>query len=159
MCSAFISSRSAIAFISVSVLLVYGFTAVSPAVCTLEVPNRGARRIGIPREVERRRVVTVHREAEDRHARRVMTDDQGARNLVVQQRVDVRVDLADLVRAVLTRNPDAVAVRLLHTDEVVAFVDGEDEQRVLLGDAVVREPLEERRKRIVVRLQLCDVSG
>ena len=42
---------------------------------------------------------------------------------------------------------------------MVAFLDGEHEERIALVDPVLREPLEERRERRVVVLQLLDVVG
>jgi len=65
-----------------------------------------------------------------------------------------------LWRVPVARRRDAVAtgVGRLAADEVVTFVDGEDEEGVRLVDAVTREAAEERRERIVVGLQLVDVA-
>ena len=43
--------------------------------------------------------------------------------------------------------------------EVVALVDGDDEERVVLGDPVVLQPLEERRECLVVARELLLVVG
>ncbi len=66
------------------------------------------------------------------------------RKLVRDERVDVGVDLAHLVRAVNARNPHAVAVGLLDTGEMVAFIHGYHEQCVAAVDSIVGEALEER---------------
>ena len=81
------------------------------------------------------------------------------------QRLDVQVDLADLVRRTCRRRrPRAVrvrvrerTVRLRGSDAprvLVALVDGDHEERVALVDAVRLQPGEVRREGVVVRLEL-----
>jgi hypothetical protein len=55
---------------------------------------------------------------------------------------------------------DAIAVRRIRraAHEVVVLVGGDDEQRVLLGDAIGLESIEEPRERRVMELELLDVS-
>src|SRR5437660_11847514 len=87
-----------------------------------------------------------------------------------QVRRDVQVDLADLVRGARRgRGPRAVRVRigqrtmrLRNTGAagiVVTLVSGHNEERVVFGDAVVGETLEEVGKGVVVRRELRLVIG
>ena len=108
----------------------------------------GGSRIAV--DVDRRSRVAVDRERRLRGRRR-------------EQRAQVRVDLADLVRRARRRRIE-VAVRVAPiavvrdaAGEVVVLVGGDDEQRVLLVDPVLLQPVEEGRERVVVRLQRCDV--
>ena len=82
-----------------------------------------------------------------------------------QLRLDVEVDLADLVRRTgRRRRPRTVRVRVREravrlrdphaTCELVALVDGDHEERVALVDPVRLQPREVRREGVVVRLQL-----
>jgi hypothetical protein len=117
------------------------------------------RRIGrrVPDQVERGRHV------------RVDVERCGVRSLRGEEPVKVHVDLSDVVRRApcraghvrpLARGRDAVAprVRRLAAGEVVALLDGEHEQRVVGGDAVGLQAVEERLERSVVVVQLLDVS-
>src|SRR5262245_56295210 len=77
---------------------------------------------------------------------------------MLHQRVDVHGDLTHLVLSIDTGRRDAVAVRLLDTDEVVALVNREDEERVVLRDPSGSKAVKERRERLVVGLELVDVA-
>ena len=110
------------------------------------VPDRLS---GRPIDVDRRRVVRVHREE-----RRVP-------ELGVDHAAQVGVDLADAIdRRVGARRIDAVATRIggIRSSEVVALVDGEHEERVALVDPVGREPIEELAEGSVIVMQLLDVT-
>ena len=111
----------------------------------LELAQGRVRALGLPVDVERRCVVDSGRE----------------RGLACrQQRTEVRVDLADLVRrarrdrrdrrclhVVCAVRRDAVRVGVTcAAGEVVALVDGDDEERIALVDAVGLQTIEERRR-------------
>ena len=69
-------------------------------------------------------------------------------------------DLGDVTVGVGARRRDAVAWRVGRgAGEVVALLDGDHEERVGLGDAVVLQAGEEVGERLVVVLELLDVAG
>ena len=74
--------------------------------------------------------------------------------------LEVAVDLGDVAVGVGARRRDAIARGVGRgAGEVVAFLDGDHEQRVVLGDPVVLEAGEEVAERLVVVLELLDVTG
>ena len=89
---------------------------------------------------------------------RVDGERRGVAELRPHHRAQVPVDLAHTV--VGASDVDAVTTRRCRrvADEVVALVDGDDEERVALVDAVVRETGEELLERGVVGVQLVDVA-
>src|ERR1700722_10450733 len=76
-----------------------------------------------------------------------------------EQAIDEGIDLADV--RISARRDDAVAARRARraAGEVVVFVRRHEEQRVVLGDGIRRQPVEEFLERGVVRRELGDVSG
>ena len=106
-------------------------------------------RSGIAVDINRRRVVTVHRE---RRAVGTLRD---------QQSVDECVDLTLLARCVGAGHIDAIAIGRTgrSADEMVVLIGYHHEQRVVLGDAVRREPGKEFAERGIVLLQLRDIPG
>ena len=109
-------------------------------------------------QVERRRVVAVDGEGV---RRRRCQELAGQRRELVLTSVSMLalssptwfVQSHGVVHAV------AVGRRGRAADEVIALVDGEDEQRVRLVDAVGRQAREEGREGVVVGLELRDVAG
>src|SRR5207249_1526099 len=121
----------------------------------------------VPFHLAQRRI-GAHGVAVDIERRRGVAVDRKARGPGRELRLDVEVDLADLVRgAGRGRCPGAVrvrpgegAIRLPYpvtAGEVVALVRGELEQRVRLVDAVRSEAGEERAEGFVVVVQLLHV--
>ena len=130
-----------------STWFVYGVQPVQLRHLALELARLRIRLARIARDVDVRCVVRV----------------DGERCLVVELRPDhraqVAVDLADA--GVVAGRDDAIAARgrRLVSDKVVALVDGEDEERVALVDAVGGQAVEELLEREVVVVQLLDVSS
>ena len=123
----------------------------------------------VPFHLAQRRI-GAHGVAVDIERRRGVAVDRKARGPGRELRLDVEVDLADLVRgAGRGRCPGAVrvrpgegAIRLpypVSSGEVVALVRGELEQRVRLVDAVRSEAGEKRAEGFVVVVQLLHVVG
>ena len=145
MCRSVISARSAMNALSFSTRLVIGFVTCSASTSRSMVRVSGSCRPRIAMDVEGRRVVEV-----DVERRRIVALGQ-------QQPVEEGVDLADL--RIGAGHVDAVAIGRARraTDEVVVFVRGNDEQGVVLVDAVGGETREEFAEGDVIGLELGDV--
>ena len=110
--------------------------------------ERAGDRVGsgrIAREIDRRRHVGVNGER------------RGDPLLGREQTGQVAVDLTD--QTVRARRRDAVAARRgrLGADEMIALLDGEDEERVALVDAGAGQPRKELAEGLIIALQLLDV--
>ena len=102
---------------------------------------------GIAVDVERRRIVAMH--AERRRIGELGGIDQA----------QIGVDLAFLAHR--CRNVDAVTMAGLGGSperKVIVLVGGDDEQRIVLGDAVLRKPGEEVAEGLVVVLELRHIA-
>ena len=111
--------------------------------------QRPRHRVGgrwITRYIEGRRVVRVNQE----------------RGCVLplgqQQAVDEGIDLADMGVGAGRVNAIAICRGRRTADKMVVFVCGNDEQRIVLGDAVSCKPCKELAESRVVDLELLDVG-
>ena len=120
----------------------------------LQGPHAGVGLAGVAVRVDGRRRVGVHL-----HPRLRRTARRRERRHLPPERVQARLQLADL--GIRARHVDAVAAgrAALAADEVVVLVSREREQRVAAVDPVPGQPGEELAERVVVRLELGHVAG
>ena len=90
---------------------------------------------------------------------RVNRERGGVGELRGKKAAQVRVDLTDAVVRAGDRDAVAPGVRGRVAHEMIALVDGEHEQCIVLCNPAHREPLEERLERAIIVAQLLHVAG
>src|ERR1700736_777168 len=84
-------------------------------------------------------------------------DGRQVRELLPDESIDVGVDFTNFIVGIDTGDGDTVTAGFVHAYKVVAFINRENEQRVLLGDPMRGQSREEGSKGIVVRFELGDI--